>query len=118
MKLAQAILFVEDMPRMKAFYGSVLGLPVLEDGAEFARLGGGGCVLALHSLPPVTKKFFERNDSYIKLCFHSDDVAKARADLVARGVPMRDLHQYGAATFCDGIDPEGNVFQITSRTSS
>jgi predicted enzyme related to lactoylglutathione lyase len=115
MKLAQTILFVENMARMKTFYGSVLGLPVLEDGAEWARFAGGGCVLALHSLPPVTTNFVERNDSYIKLCFHSDDVAKTRADLVGRGVKMRELHQFGAATFCDGVDPEGNIFQITSR---
>lgn len=115
MKLAQAILFVENMTRMKTFYGSVLGLPVLEDGAEWVRLDGGGCVLALHSLAPVTTNFVERNDSYIKLCFHSDDVPAMRADLVARGVKMRDLHQFGAVTFCDGVDPEGNIFQITSR---
>ena len=115
MKLAQAILFVENMARMKAFYGSVLGLPVIEDGAEWARFDGGGCVLALHSLPAVSTDFPERLDSYIKLCFHSDDVARTRADLVARGVHMRELHQFGAATFCDGVDPEGNIFQITSR---
>jgi catechol-2,3-dioxygenase len=117
MKLGQAILFVQNMAQMKAFYGGILGLNVIEDGDEWARFeGGGGAVLALHLLPrEPPSSGAERPDSYIKLCFHAGDVAAARSDLVARGVRMRELHQFGAVTFCDGVDPEGNIFQITSR---
>lgn len=35
--------------------------------------------------------------------------------LVALGVAMRESHRYGDASFCDGVDPEGNVFQLTTR---
>jgi predicted enzyme related to lactoylglutathione lyase len=54
-------------------------------------------------------------DTWTKLCFHVDDVAAARADLVARGVIAREIHTYGTITYCDFIDPEGNIFQLTTR---
>lgn len=114
MRLAQAILFVNDVVRMKAFYTGLLGLTVIEDEPGYARLDGGGCVLMLHALrePPSPTP---RTDSFIKLAFHSDDVGATRSQLIAHGIQMRDLHQFGNVTLCDGVDPEGNVFQITSR---
>jgi catechol 2,3-dioxygenase-like lactoylglutathione lyase family enzyme len=116
MRLNQVILFVTDMARMKAFYGGVIGLPVLEDSAEWARFGDANGALALHILPgAIPCPPAARLDSYIKFCFHDDDVDSARARLVARGVQMKEVHRFGSATFCDGFDPEGNVFQITSR---
>ena len=40
------------------------------------------------------------------------DVAAARARLIAHGAVMHEPRPWGA---CDGVDPEGNVFQITGR---
>jgi catechol 2,3-dioxygenase-like lactoylglutathione lyase family enzyme len=116
MRLNQVMLFVTDMARMKAFYRGIIGLPVLEDGAEWARLGDAGCALALHVLPgSIPDPPIPRLDSYIKVCFHADDVDAMRASLVERGVEMKELHRFESATFCNGVDPEGNIFQITSR---
>jgi predicted enzyme related to lactoylglutathione lyase len=114
MRLAQAILFANDLGVMKAFYRDAFGLTILEDDPGYVRLDSGGAVLMLHKLgePPSPTP---RCDSFIKLCFKSDDVPAARAALVARGVAMRDLHHFGAVTLCDGVDPEGNIFQITTR---
>ncbi len=41
--------------------------------------------------------------------------ATKAAALVERGVTMRDIHRWEGIAFCDGIDPEGNVVQITTR---
>lgn len=114
MRLAQAILFANDLGAMKAFYRDALGLQIIEDDPGYVRLDSGGAVLMLHKLgePPSPSP---RMDSFIKLCFKSDDVPAAREALVARGVTMRELHRYGPITFCDGVDPEGNIFQITTR---
>lgn len=114
MRLAQAILFVNDVARMKQFYRDLLGLPVLEDGDGYVRLDAGGSALMLHAIrePPSPTP---RHDSFVKLAFHTDDVATVRAALQAQGVQMREPHTFGTATFCDGIDPEGNIFQITTR---
>jgi catechol 2,3-dioxygenase-like lactoylglutathione lyase family enzyme len=118
MRMAQTIVFVTDVARMQAFYQGTLGLPVIAAEPGWVQLDAGGVIFALHAIrsgsklpdPPP-----ERVDSPIKLCFHVDDVDAARTALVTAGVRMRDVHRYGGVAFCDGIDPEGNVFQITTR---
>jgi catechol 2,3-dioxygenase-like lactoylglutathione lyase family enzyme len=116
--MAQTIIFVEDVARMQAFYQNTLGLSVITAEPGWVRLDAGGVVLALHAIkagPRQPEPPPERLDSYMKLCFHVDDIEGARAALVAAGVRMREVHRFGDAGFCDGIDPEGNVFQITTR---
>jgi catechol 2,3-dioxygenase-like lactoylglutathione lyase family enzyme len=116
--MAQAIIFVEDVARMQAFYQGTLGLSVITAEPGWVRLDAGGFVLALHAIPAgprLPQPPPERIDSCIKLCFQVDDVDAARATLVAAGVRMREARRYGDVAFCDGIDPEGNVFQITTR---
>jgi len=124
MRLSQAILFARDMARMVAFYGDALGLPILEGTAEagWVRFDAGGCAVALHAIPAAIAAGIEiedppraRGETPIKLAFHVDDVDAARARLVARGVPMREARRWDGVAFCDGLDPEGNVFQITTR---
>ncbi len=44
------------------------------------------------------------------------DVAELRTELIAKGVRMRNLKSYpGTGPLCDGVDPEGNVFQLAQR---
>lgn len=116
--MAQTIVFVEDVARMQAFYQGILGLPAIEEEPGWVQLDAGGVIFALHAIKPGPKLPDpppERVDSSIKLCFHVDDVEAGRAALVAAGVRMRQVHRYSGIAFCDGIDPEGNVFQITTR---
>jgi len=116
--MAQTIVFVEDVERMQAFYQATLGLPVITAEPGWVQLDAGGVIFALHAIKPGPKLPEpppERVDSCIKLCFHVDDVDTARAALVGSGVRMREVHRYAGVAFCDGIDPEGNVFQITTR---
>jgi catechol-2,3-dioxygenase len=118
MRMAQTIVFVEDLTRMQAFYEKTLGLPVITAEPGWVRLDAGGVVLALHAIkagPTLPEPPPERVDSYIKLCFHVDEIDDARAALVAAGSTMRELHRYSDVGFCDGVDPEGNIFQITTR---
>jgi catechol 2,3-dioxygenase-like lactoylglutathione lyase family enzyme len=118
MRLAQTIIFVEDVARMQAFYQGTLGLPVITAEPGWVRLDAGGVVLGLHAIkagPKLPGPPPERVDANVKLCFHVDDILGERAALVAAGVRMREVHRFGDAAFCDGIDPEGNVFQITTR---
>ncbi len=115
-QLAQVVLFVHDVAAMQAFYGRLLGLPPIEAADGWVRLDAGGTVLLLHATSvEVAQPVRPRVDTPIKLCFHVDDVDLARARLIAAGVRMDQLRGYGAVVSCDGLDPEGNVFQLSTR---
>jgi hypothetical protein len=119
MQLAQAILFVHDTAVMQSFYEG-LGLRVVDGSAAsgFVRLAdpAGGATIALHQTKAIGPNTTPRVDTALKLCFQVTDVDAERAALVARGVQMRDTHRFESIAFCDGIDPEGNIFQITTRS--
>ncbi len=120
MHLAQALLFVSDVRRMQEFYEGVLGFAVVAVEPGFVQLSAGQAMIALHAIPPeympeIASPPVEREDGVIKLGFHVDDVDAERTRLIARGVTMRDVKRWSGIAFCDGIDPEGNVFQLTTR---
>jgi predicted enzyme related to lactoylglutathione lyase len=124
MKLSCAILFAKDVARLRTFYSDVLRLAVCEaaSAGDWVRLEAGGASLALHAIPKSIAEGIviddpprAREGTPIKLAFHADDPEAERTRLVASGVVMRDVRRSGDLVFCDGVDPEGNVFQITNR---
>jgi catechol 2,3-dioxygenase-like lactoylglutathione lyase family enzyme len=117
MQLQRAMIFVKDLEGMAAFYGDALGLvPIAETRTtSWVEFETGGGRLALHGIPPeiagdikVTSTPLAREDNPIKLVFAVDDVEREHARLVALGVSMM-RRPWGAS---DGVDPEGNIFQI------
>lgn len=117
-ELRRAILFVKDMDRMAAFYGKTLGLERIPEGggAEWLEYDAGGARLALHAIPAeiasgivVSDPPRRRSEAPIKLVFSVGDLVAERQRLVACGVSMSEVQPWGG---CDGIDPEGNVFQL------
>jgi predicted enzyme related to lactoylglutathione lyase len=122
-ELARVILFVKDLPSMIRFHGEVLGLAgVPESRSEtWAEFKVGSATLGLHAIPAhlaegiVIEDPPERRESTpLKLAFQVPDVAAERERLVSLGVAMDQLRPWGA---CDGLDPEGNVFQIVQPKS-
>jgi catechol 2,3-dioxygenase-like lactoylglutathione lyase family enzyme len=118
MELARAILFVKDLGRMTAFYRDTLGLTVASDSAGWVELSAGAVSLGLHAIPAsiaagivIETPPRVREEYPIKLSFAVADVAAERTRLVAAGVLMREPRPWG----CDGVDPEGNVFQLIAR---
>jgi catechol 2,3-dioxygenase-like lactoylglutathione lyase family enzyme len=98
-----------DMDRSVAFYGDVLGLPLIQRaGNEWARFRAGDVGLALHAtdgpeVPPGGT-----------VVFAVDDLDAARAALEARGVRF-DGHEAevaGFARFSTFHDPDGNPLQL------
>jgi catechol 2,3-dioxygenase-like lactoylglutathione lyase family enzyme len=118
MDLSSTMIFAKDMQRMTAFYRDGIGLRLLEERSKegWAELDAGTVVLALHAIPAeiakeisVTSPPKQRDTTPIKLIFRTADVAQARAHLIEHGAVMFEPRPWGA---CDGMDPEGNVFQI------
>jgi catechol 2,3-dioxygenase-like lactoylglutathione lyase family enzyme len=103
------IVFTDRMDVMTAFYRDVIGLAVAgrEDGwIDFAA---GDCHVALHA---GGGKGGKRQP---KIAFFAKDVAVARATLVKRGAKMGKVMSAKTFDMCDGVDPDGNPFQISSR---
>ena len=121
-----AVLFVKDVARMRAFYEAVVGLSVTEAAPTWARLGTGAFELVVHGIPPHIDATFEssspperREEAAIKLVFPVADIAIARATAALLGGEMNPPDcewQLGSQRVCDGVDPEGNVFQVRAET--
>jgi catechol 2,3-dioxygenase-like lactoylglutathione lyase family enzyme len=118
MQLGRAIVFAKDMQRMTAFYRDALGLRPLPERAQedWVVFATGGAELALHRIPEqhaqhiqLTNPPRERAEMPLKLAFFTADLAAARARSIAHGAVMYELQSWGT---CDGLDPEGNRFQL------
>jgi predicted enzyme related to lactoylglutathione lyase len=117
-QLSQVIVFVHDTARMAAFYAQ-LGLAVIDGdvASGFVRMRdpSGGAVLALHYTRAVGPPSGPRVDTALKPCFHVDDIDAAREAVSGFGATMREIKRFEGIAFCDGVDPEGNIFQLTTR---
>ena len=112
LEMKRVILFVRDIEAVGAFYQNQLGLPVKDKPIEpgWLELDTGTCTLALHSGG-------EPNEAHRspKIVFALRDVEQTRSELVGRGARLAPIRTFGGLEFCEGQDPEGNLFQISSR---
>ncbi len=110
---SRVIIFVNDVPRVAAFYRDVLGLEAkvcADDPKEWQEFFAGSITLALHkSDAPKPRRIAT------KIVFHSDDVKTTKRQIEARGVKLGNVVSTEDFAFCNGKDPEGNPFSISSR---
>lgn len=121
------VLFVDDVPRMTAFYAELAQMTVLHQEPSHAVLAIEGLEVVIHALPayggddhatPTTVAV--REDSYWKLCLPVVSILHAREVAAALGGAIRSAeHEWVARGFraCDGHDPEGNVLQVRETAS-
>ena len=117
MTLQGAMLFVNDLARMTAFYTEVLGLTVvaetrLENWVEFRS---NGSTFSLHAIPAeiaagitVEAPPAPRERSVTKLTFQVADVNATLSKIAAMGLPLL-RRPWGEV---EATDPEGNVFAL------
>ncbi|RQZ40800.1 VOC family protein [Burkholderia sp. Bp9090] len=119
--LTRIILYVHDVALLKAFYQRHFELPVIEEiDNEWVVLRAGAVELALHLAGPAFRHAGTLARSHadtcnVKLVFGiGTDIAAHRDQLAGDGVTVRDLKRYDGFPYrmYDGIDPEGNVFQV------
>ncbi len=110
---SRIVLFVNDIARVAAFYEKTLGLQAKvcpDDPKEWQEFYAGSITIALHkSDAPKPRRIAT------KIVFHSDDVKALKREIEARGVKLGSLVQTENFAFCNGKDPEGNPFSISSR---
>jgi catechol 2,3-dioxygenase-like lactoylglutathione lyase family enzyme len=113
LQIRRVVLFVQDVSKVGAFYRDVLGLPVKinpDDPKVWLEFEAGSCSVALHDggAPASGRR-------QPKIVFYAEDVAQIRAELTARGAKLGAVQDAGEFQFCDGKDPEGNPYSISSR---
>ena len=115
--MTRLILYVRDVPGLRAFYQSHFDLPLIEDtGDDWAVLKAGAIEIALHRVGEPCRDLPRSGEtSNAKLVFTVEaGLPELRDRLVAAGVMMRPLKRFDGypQLMCDGEDPEGNVFQL------
>ncbi len=111
--ITRVMLFVKDVPLVAAFYRDRLGLKLIgEIDPKWVELDAGSCTIALHY---AKQPLSERGEPSGKIVFGVRDVPAGKALLEGRGVRMGKISTFGDISLCDGWDPEGNLFQISSR---
>ncbi|WP_334054270.1 VOC family protein [Burkholderia cepacia] len=119
--MTRIILYVQDVTLLKAFYQRHFDLPVIEEiDGEWAVLDAGAIELALHLAGPEFRHAAAPSNANpatnnVKLVFRIDADIDAHRDRLARdGVTVRDVKRFDGFPYrlLDGIDPEGNVFQV------
>ena len=114
LSLHRVITFTHQFEAMRNFYRDTFGMRIVSEEDGWVELDSGGCRLAIHAAGKGVTVGPDHEGPH-KLVFYADDVAAARADLLARGVAMGPVHEFGALRFCDGSDPDANRFQISNR---
>ncbi len=111
--ISRVIIFVNNLPVVAAFYQDILGLvPKIcpDDPKEWQEFQAGGLTIALHlSNAPKPRRIAT------KLVFYSPDVKATKQLLESRGVKLGRVLKTEFFEFCNGTDPEGNPFSISSR---
>ncbi|MCA7899312.1 VOC family protein [Burkholderia cepacia] len=119
--MTRIILYVQDVTLLKAFYQRHFDLPVIEEiDGEWAVLDAGAIELALHLAGPAFRHAAALSNANpatnnVKLVFRIDADIDAHRDRLSRdGVTVRDVKRFDGFPYrlLDGIDPEGNVFQV------
>lgn len=118
------VVYAMDVDRMSAFYSAVLDAPVERPDPTFAILTGDGWELVVNAIPAPYAEDIEitdppqvREDTPIKAVLPVADLGRARATAAAFGGSVRGPDQewaFRGLLFCDGVDPEGNVFQLVT----
>jgi catechol 2,3-dioxygenase-like lactoylglutathione lyase family enzyme len=111
LEMRRIIIFTSEMASMTRFYREVMGLKQLTDADDWKEFGAGACNIALHHGKPSLGK---RSP---KISFYAADVAAVRSSLMRRGAAVGKVISAKNFDFCDGKDPDGNPFQISSRKS-
>lgn len=107
-------LFVADMEAAVAFYGDVLGLPLVERDEACALFdAGGGALLELWAkgVAADSPKTPERQSVLIAL--RVEDLNGAVAELAAKGVRfLGEPDEYAGTRWIHFTDPEGNRLEL------
>lgn len=117
-RVLSAVLYAADLKQVAAFYAAVLELEPVEETGEFIVLARGPAELVVVQAPAsVAPDGQTRSETPIKLSFAVADLGACRSRVTDNGgslKPMDAAWNWQGVRHLDGVDPEGNVFQLRS----
>lgn len=127
---AGVLVYAKDATNLTQFYRAVLQLLDCDEQSEpehgFFVLQGRGIEMAIHAIPAAYAADIEiqtppvpREDSTLKFFFNVHDIAHARDVATELGGSIAEqVWETPRYRYCNGIDPEGNVFQLRQAQSN
>jgi predicted enzyme related to lactoylglutathione lyase len=119
---AGAVIYAVNITRMGEFYSNVTGLHLTYTEAENMILESDGMQLVIVKIPQEIAVTIEiqsppirREDTPIKLVFPVPSIHNARSMAAKYGGELNSVEKewgFQGCRVCDGLDPEGNVFQV------
>ncbi|MGH7737651.1 MAG: VOC family protein [Candidatus Tyrphobacter sp.] len=117
-EIAFTVYPAKDVAKMREFYRENLGLrfgqPFEENGTlkyDEANVGDG-------TFAVMTETWVERPaGSAGSVVFEVDDLEKMRTDLIAKGIAVDDIVDFGVCTYAAFSDPEGNKVSLHQRAA-
>jgi len=121
MNLSRIILFAHDVSLLKNFYHQHFHLQITEEtSGEWVVFKTGSAELALHKIGPGQEPVDPKNKplTSTKLVFETTGNLHAlREKMLSANVAIGEVKSFPGYPylFCDGNDPEGNVFQLMGK---
>jgi catechol 2,3-dioxygenase-like lactoylglutathione lyase family enzyme len=112
------MIFGQEINLLKDFYQDHFGFAVVEEVPhQWVVLSEGSMEIALHKVGPGYEREpgMFRAESNTKLIFKiAGDLPAFRQKLISHGVTVHEIKSFDGfpSLFCDGEDPEGNVFHL------
>lgn len=118
----QVVVYAKDLQRLASFYQSALALAVAERARTFVVLHGQGFEVAIVAMPEAVAAAIELRsppvpleDTPIKASFLVPSIEARRGAVTGAGgtlKPPEAAWAWRGQVHLDGVDPEGNVFQL------
>lgn len=116
------VVFAKDVAALAQFYRALADMVEIYADADHRVLDQDSFQLVVHGIPPqiaqriqITQPPQRREDTPLKLCLPVARIDAARSQAARLGGQVDPpANEWAARGFraCDGMDPEGNVFQV------
>jgi catechol 2,3-dioxygenase-like lactoylglutathione lyase family enzyme len=117
------VLWADRFEECRDFYQTLLSATLSDESADFVNVTGVNGSVLLHRVPEewasdTSQPAEVREENPIKPVFQVSSISQVRdalAESTGRLFDATREQTYGDTTYCDGVDPDGNVVQAFEK---